>query len=247
MITKLAKAKDNWFFKILSAAVAISFISLFGVTGYISSAAQNQTVIKVGKKKISQSEFSYRFNKEANALRNLAGDDFELTDEMRANLTENVTKEIVNENVLDQAMINYGVHFPKAFVQQVILHQPEFQNPVNGQFHPDLFKRYLSALSISEAEYVANIERAMARKLLITDLVQTFNVPNVLSEAIHKMDNQRKSFKYTIVSPQDMKIERKISDAEIQQYFEDFGENLMVDEQRDVYFKRSYIKKICRF
>ena len=234
MITKLAKAKDNWFFKILSAAVAISFISLFGVTGYISSAAQNQTVIKVGKKKISQSEFSYRFNKEANALRNLAGDDFELTDEMRANLTENVTKEIVNENVLDQAMINYGVHFPKAFVQQVILHQPEFQNPVNGQFHPDLFKRYLSALGMSEAEYVANIERAMARKLLITDLVQTFNVPNVLSEAIHKMDNQRKSFKYTIVSPQDMKIERKISDAEIQQYFEDFGENLMVDEQRDV-------------
>ena len=234
MITKLAKAKDNWIFKILAAAIAVSFISLFGVTGYISSATQNQTVIKVGKKKVSQSEFSYRFNKEANALRNLAGDDFELTDEMRANLIENVTKQIVNENVLDQAMITYGVHFPKAFVQQVILHQPEFQNPVNGQFHPDLFKRYLSALGMSEAEYVANIERAMARKLLITDLVQTFNVPNVLSEAIHKMDNQRKSFKYTIVSPQDMKIERKISDSEIQQYFEDFGENLMVDEQRDV-------------
>lgn len=234
MITKLAKAKDNWFFKILSAAVAVSFISLFGVTGYISSAAQNQSVIKVGKKKISQSEFSYRLQKETNALRNLTGDDFELTDEMRANLIENVTKQLVDENVLDQAMIAYDIHFPKALVQQVILHQPEFQNPLNGQFHPDLFKRYLSSLGMSEAEYVAAIERAMARKMMVTDLVETFAVPSVLSAAIHKMDNQRKSFKYTIVSPQDMKVERKISDGEIEQYFEDFGENFMIDEQRDV-------------
>lgn len=234
MITKLAKAKDNWFFKILSAAVAVSFISLFGVTGYISSATQNQTVIKIGKKKISQSEFSYRFNKEANALKNLAGDDFELTDEMRANLIENVTKQIVDENVLDLAMTTYNIHFPKALVQQVILHQPEFQNPLNGQFHPELFKRYLSAIGMSEAEYVATVERAMGRKLLVTDLVQTFAIPSVLSKAIHKMDNQRKSFKYTVVSPKDMKVERKISDDEIQQYFEDFGENLMVDEQREV-------------
>ena len=234
MITKLAKAKDNWFFKILSAAVAVSFISLFGVTGYISSAAQNQTVIKIGKKKISQSEFSYRLQKEINALRNLTGDDFELTDEMRSSLIENVTKQIVDENVLEQSMIKYDVHFPKALVQQVILHQPEFTNPVNGQFHPELFKRYLSALGLSEAEYVASIERAMGKKMMITDLVQTFNVPTVLSEAIHKMDNQRKSFKYTIVTPQDMKIERKISNSEIEQYFEDFGENFMVDEQRDV-------------
>lgn len=233
MISKLAKAKDNWFFKILSAAVAVSFISLFGVTGYISSAAQNQTVIKVGKKKITQSEFSYRFQKELTALKNLSGDDFELTDEMRTNLIENVAQQIVDENVLDQTMATHNIHFPKALIQQTILHQPEFLNPVNGQFHPELFKRYLSALGLSEAEYVATIERAMARKMLVTDLVQTFSVPKVLSDAIHKMDNQRKSFKYTIVSPQDMKVERKISDEEVEQYFADFGENFMVPEQRD--------------
>ena len=233
MISKLAKAKDNWFFKILSAAVAVSFVSLFGVTGYISSAAQNQTVIKVGKKKTTQSEFSYRFQKELNALKNLSGDDFELTDEMRTNLIENVAQQIVDENVLDQTIATYNIHFPKALIQQVILHQPEFLNPVNGQFHPELFKRYLSALGLSEAEYVATIERAMARKMLVTDLVQTFSVPKVLSDAIHKMDNQRKSFKYAIVSPQDMKVERKISDDEVEQYFADFGENFMVPEQRD--------------
>lgn len=233
MITKLAKAKDNWFFKIISAAVAVSFISLFGVTGYISNASQNQTVVKVGKKAITQSEFQYRLQKETNALKNLMSDDFELTDEMRTTLTESVLKQIINDSVLDQAMLKYGIYFPKAFVQQVIFRQPEFLNPLNGQFNNELFKRYLSAAGISEQEYVATIERSMARQMLVGDLVQTFAIPQVLLQATHKMDNLRKSFKYVSISPNDIKIERKITDDEISQYFEDFGDNFMIPEQRN--------------
>ena len=232
MISKLAKAKDNWFFRILSAFVAISFISLFGVTGYIGSASQNQTVVKVGHKKVTQSEFSYRLQKETTALRNLTGDDFDLTDEMHASIAESILKQIIDESIIDETMAKYNIHFPKAFVQQVLFSRPEFINPLNGQFNPDVFKRYLSSAGLSEAEYVAMIERAMARKLLITDLVSTFNVPEVLRNAIHKMDNQRKRFKYTIVTPQEIKIERQISEDEIAQYYSDFAENFTVPETR---------------
>ena len=233
MITKLAKAKDNWFFKILSAAVAVSFISLFGVTGYITTASQNQTVVQVGKRKIMQSEFSYRLQKELNALKNLSGDDYEISDEIRTLVSENVLQQLIDENVLDQAMLKYNIHFPKAFVQRIIFTQPEFLNPANGQFHPEIFKRYLSNIGMSEDEYVAFVQRTMARKMMITDLLVPFNVPQALSNAVAKMDNQRKSFKYTIVSPQDMKVERKISDEEIQQYFADFSENFEIPETRD--------------
>ena len=48
MISKLVKAQENWLFKSIFIAVAISFISLFGVTGYINTAAQNQDVVNVG-------------------------------------------------------------------------------------------------------------------------------------------------------------------------------------------------------
>ncbi len=232
MITQLAKAKDNWFFKILSAAVAVSFISLFGVTGYIGSASQNQTVIKVGHKKTVQSEFAYRLQKETNALKNLAGDDYEISDELRAEITESVIKQFIEDGVIDETMAKYNIHFPKAFVQQVIFSRPEFMNPLTGQFNPDIFKRYLSSAGMSETEYVAMIERAMARKLLITDLVGVFNVPNTLKNAVHKMDNQRKRFKYTVITPNDIKIERKISEDEISQYYSDFAENFTIPETR---------------
>lgn len=234
MISKLAKAKDNWFFKIISILVAVSFVSLFGVAGYINSASQNQTIVNVSGQKTTQSEFSYRLQKELSALKNLAGDDFEISDETRNALAEGVLRQIVNESVLDQTMLKYGIHFPRAFIQQVVFNQPEFKNPVNGQFHPELFKRYLAAAGMSEAEYLSMIKRLMAQKLLVTDLTSQFNIPTVLSNAIHKMDNQRKSFKYITLSPEDIKIERKISDDEIKQYYEDFAENFTVPETRNV-------------
>ena len=132
MISKLAKAQESWIFKIIFAAVAVSFISLFGVTGYISSASQNQTVVNVNGQKTPQSVFSYRLNKELNAVRNIAGDDFDLTDDMRNTLAESVLKQIIDDSVIDQTMLKNSIYFPKVFVQQVLFNMPEFQNPQNS-------------------------------------------------------------------------------------------------------------------
>ena len=234
MISKLVKARESWIFKSIFVAVAISFISLFGVSGYISGATQNQTIVNVGGLKTPHSAFIYRVNKEISAIKNIAGEDFELTDDMRNTIAQNVLDQIVDEGVIDQSMAKNNIHFPKAFIQQVLFSRPEFQNPQNGQFNADLFKRYLSATGMSEDEYVSMIKRMMARKLMINDLIYPFNVPLSLSVAIHQMDNQRKSFKYVMLSPNDVQVERQITDDEIQQYFSDFSERFLINESRDV-------------
>ena len=233
MISKLAKAQENWLFKCIFIAVAISFISLFGVTGYINTAAQNQEIVNVGGKKTSQSEFSYRVQKELNAIKSIAGEDFEISDDLRSSIAEGVLRQIIEESVLDQTMKRYNVNFPKEFIRQVIFTQPEFMNPMTGQFSKEAYNRYLSVAGLTEGGYIEIIKRVMARKMLIDDLVKSFNIPSVLTKAIHRMDNQRRSFKYVLVSPEDVKIEREISDDEIQQYFEDFGESFVIAESRD--------------
>ena len=96
-----------------------------------------------------------------------------------------------------------------------------------------MFKRYLATSGMSEDEYVMMIKRMLGRKLLITDLVSTFNIPDVLIDAIFKMDNQRRSFKYVVISPDSVKIERQISNDEIEQYFADFSSNFVIAEKRD--------------
>ncbi len=234
MITKLAKARENWIFKIILAAVAISFVSLFGVTGYISSASQNKTVIDVNGQKTSQSEFNYRVQKGLNSLRNLFSSDFEITEDMKIALTENIINQITDESVLDQTMLKYQIYFPKMYVQQVIFNQESFQNPLNGQFNPDLFRQALNRANISESEYISMIKRSMMTKLFITDLVSGINAPKVLINAINKMDNQRKSFKYITLSPEKVNIQRNITSDEIDQYYDDFAESYIIPETRSV-------------
>ena len=234
MLRKLAKAHENWFLKVILTFVVISFISLFGVTGYINSASQNQVVVNVDGIKTTQSEFSYQINKELNAVKNIAGEDFELTDEMRNSIAENTLKQIVNEGILDSAMDRYDIRFPRSFVQQVLFNQPEFKNPATNYFSPELFKRYLSITGMTEDEYVANIKRMLAKKILIDDLLGSVEVPSVLSNAMHKMDNQRKIFKYVQISPKNITIDRAISDDEFNQYFADFGEKFAIPETRSI-------------
>ena len=234
MISKLAKARDNWIFKLISVAVAASFVSLFGVSGYITSAGQNRTVITVGNDKISQSEFMYRNQRELNALKNLAGGDLEITDKIKTSVANGVIEQMVDDSVLDQIMDKYDIYFPRVFVQQAIFSQPEFQNPTEGGFNPEIFKQYLNTINMSEDDYVAMVKRLIARRMLITNLIGRIEVPTVLSQATHKMDNQRKIFKYLTISPEDVKIERQITEDEIKQYFEDFSEQFIVPEKRDV-------------
>ena len=165
MLRKLAKPHENLFLKIILGSVAISFVALFGVTGYIDSAAQNQVVVNVDGIKTTQSSFSYQLNKEINAIKNFAGENFELTEEMRNSITENTLKQIVNEGILDKTIENLGIHFPKVLVQNVLFSQPEFIDPRTNHFNADLFNRYLSVTGMSQNEYVANIKRMIARKL----------------------------------------------------------------------------------
>ena len=54
MITKLRKAQDSWVAKSILVLTALSFMSLFGISGYINGAAGNRAVIKVNDRTVSQ-------------------------------------------------------------------------------------------------------------------------------------------------------------------------------------------------
>ena len=47
MMSKIRKLQDTWVAKGIFILTALSFMSLFGISGYINSAGQNRTVIKV--------------------------------------------------------------------------------------------------------------------------------------------------------------------------------------------------------
>lgn len=243
MITKLAKAQKSWLAKLILILTALSFMSLFGVAGYIQSAGENRTVIKVDDVEISQAQFSYLLQKELNAAQNLLNEDEEISDEMRESLIAAQIQTLVNESVLDRSAEKYHIMFHPLYIKSLILNEPSFK--IGGEFNQELFRRVLSENQTTEAEYTNALKRDLIRRILVDLPVSGINVPAVYRDLEQKADNKRRTFKYVRIVAQDMHIDRQISDDEIEQYYEDFTANFQTPETRDVSVLTLKLKQIA--
>ncbi len=232
MINRLAKAQKSWIAKFILILTALSFMSLFGVTGYINSAGSNRTIIKVDNIEISQAQFSYLLQKEINAARNLLGDSFNLTDEMRQTLIQMQTQQLVQNAVLDRTENKYHIAFKPSLVQSIIFNDPAFRD-VSGSFNREIFRQVLSKGGLTENELIADIKRDLVRRLLIDMPVQGINVPEVFLQAEAVVDNKRRTFKYVFIRPDEVAIDRKITEEEVEQYYQDFAPNFIEPERRN--------------
>ena len=113
MIAKLSNMSKSVFTKIILTVTALSFMSLFGVSGYITTANSNKSVIKVDKIEISQSEFSYELQKQWAKLRVLLGDDLseDAADEKKTQLASDLAEFMLNNALLDNTMAKHNIDF----------------------------------------------------------------------------------------------------------------------------------------
>ena len=97
MMTQIRKLQDTWFAKSIFILTALSFMSLFGISGYLYSAGKNRTVIKVDDIEISQNEIAYKYDKQLQFAKNLFGTQIDITDDMRNQILLGIVRtELVN-------------------------------------------------------------------------------------------------------------------------------------------------------
>lgn len=233
MINRLAKAQKSWIAKLILTLTALSFVSLFGVTEYISRAGANRTVIKVDNIEISKDQFTHQLQKELNDARKMLDEDAQLSEELQAELIQDQIQKTVRNAVLDRTAQKYHIAFRQPLLNSLILNQPVFRD-ASGNFNSEAYRRYLSETGLTEGELLANLRRDLVRRLVVDLPVVGFNVPEPLIQALAKVDNKRRSFKYIEISPENVKVDRQISAEEIDQYYEDFAPNFMEPERRDV-------------
>lgn len=232
MINKFAKLHNSVFTKIILTVTALSFMSLFGVSGYINSANSNKTVVKVDDLEMSQSEFSYFLQRKLLEFKNMSGIDFEEHADQKAQITDALLKSKLDDMILDNTMKKYNIDFPASLIREIILVTPQFSN--NGQFSREQFNWYLRQSGIEEKEYIQTLKRNLARNILLDSQVSYANVPEVAQQMMAKVIGQRRTFKYIKIENKAVKITRSPSKDELDQYYDDMKEELMVPEKRDL-------------
>lgn len=232
MISTFSKMHNSLFTKIILTITALSFMSLFGVSGYINSANSNKPVIKVDNLEISQSEFNYMLQKELSKLKDMDSANPEEAEARKTEISAELAKIKLDDLLLENTMKKFKVDVTDSLVSQIIQISPQFLN--NGQFDREMYKWYMNKNNLTEKDLVAEIKRNIGRKILVETQVEGFKVPEVLQSQMQKVLGQRRTFKYIKLAAADAKIDRKPSQEELDQYYEDFNEEFRVPEKRDV-------------
>lgn len=235
MIEKIRSIQDSWFMKAILVLTALSFMSLFGISGYISSAAQDKSVIEVDDIVISHAQISQQLNRELQTARKLFGDDIEINDSIRVALLQNIIQKELSNAIIRKTAQDNHVLISDALVSKIIAAMPEFRG-ADGKFSPEQMRMVLSNAGFSESMYINQLKEDIAKQHLVLNPVQGVSVPKFMAEYINKIDNQKKVFKYLTINPEKMKINRKISQDEKEQYYSDFAMQFIEPEKRDVSF-----------
>lgn len=235
MMDKLAKAQKNWMSKLVLILTALSFMSLFGVSGYLTGAARNKPVIKVDDIRISQQQFSALFEQEQQMARSLFGDNLQINDEIRNAMLQGLVQRELTNAIIERTADKLNMHISDNLVRKIIYSQAEFLD-ANGNFSLERLRRVLSASGWTEQRYIDALKKDIVKQQLVQNPSVNMNVPKVLADGLAKVESQKKTFKYIVVDPAKVKIDRKITPEETEQYYEDFSTNFIEPEKRDVSF-----------
>ena len=235
MITKLSKFKDSWIIKILLTLTALSFVSLFGITSYIGSAGKNNPVIEVDDVKINKAEINAEYAHELQMAQNLFGENLNINEAMKVAILQNIMqKELVNA-IMQATAQDLGVSISDDYIRQIIFSQAEFLD-ANGQFSHEKFSRLLALSGWNEDKYIQTLKQDIVKQHLVQGLVSGFNVPSFMSPYLEKIANQQKVFKFITIETDKLPIDRKISQDELEQYYQDFSAQFTEPEKRDASF-----------
>ena len=233
MITKLRKAQDSWAAKAVFTLTALSFVSLFGVSGYLNSAAENPAVIKVNDNGLSLAEFNQQIDEQIRMARRLFGDNIEVTDEIRNSIASELVQKNLSEMIVKEVAGEKKIYVSDTLIRNIIFSQPQFRDE-NGKFNRAAFQNFLSTTNWSEQKYINMIRDDIVKSFLITNPVNNIKVSKTMADLVAKAESQRKIFKYVEIDTSKMKIDREISNEEIEQYYNDFGAEFINPETRDI-------------
>lgn len=235
MITKFRKLQDTWFAKTILILTGLSFVSLFGVAGYMGSVGKNAPVIKVDNFEVLQGDLFSQLDRELRIMQKAYGDVFEINDDIRLNALQALTQSKFNELIIADIADKNSVSVSDDLIRRIIFSQPSFRGS-DGNFNIRLLRQMLSNMDRSEKEYIDAIRRDIVRNTLVNTPFQTLRVPQILQEYAKRINNQKRIFKYITLNLKELPIDRKISDEEVMQYYQDFNLNFMMPETRDVSF-----------
>ncbi len=242
MLTEIRSRATGWIAWFIVILITIPF-ALWGINSYFEG-ADAITVASVNGEDIEQQTYRYALEDQRSRLSRLFGSN---VDPNLANSPE-FKKRVVN-GLIDQILLSSdadvrGYRISNEQLNQFIQSAPQFQR--DGQFASDLYESSVRTQGYQLGDFERRLrQQHVADQIRIGFTDSEFVTDNDL-DGLLRLVLQRREFDYTVIKPQHFMEQIEITDAEIENQYQENPELYQHPEKVKVQFVRLAVADIAK-
>jgi hypothetical protein len=145
--------------KAFLVVLALTFVLFFGISDVIRRITGKDYILKIGNVKINPFEFK---NEKARRLGLLRGRVQDLDDK---NLTASILHQLIWENIIDQASMDYGLVISDEIMKKYISGMKMFRDK-EGRFDSRLLRNFLQSIRVPETMFLESSKKSIQESLI---------------------------------------------------------------------------------
>ena len=227
MLQSMRENAKSWGSIIIVAIIAF----MMAITGLesLTPNLRNKYVAKVNGEEISQFDFLNAQEQQRRMLMQRMGEHFDPALINEAVFVDSVLNGLVDNILQMQDAKSHRMLVSEAALDKEILAMPEFQK--SGRFDQDYYVKLLRNVGMTPQQFrKLLIEETLLNQLRFGFASSEFTT-DAESDAISRLENQTRDIKWQKIAIGPIKVETKISEEEIENYYKERKEDYMTQEK----------------
>ena len=222
MLDFLRKKKRSWIITILLGLIIVVFVAFYGGSQQPTGVASD--VAEVNGESISQREFIVHYQRAVERYREMFKGS--LTPELLKNLNikHSLLEEMIEARLVLQEARRLGLTATDEELMNAIAQIPEFH--VNGRFNKERYIQLLRANRLTPAQFEEDQRKQLTIQRLLGVLADAAHVTEEEVRERYRFEQEKINLQFVRFSASDYLSEVKVTDEEIQKFYERNKESL---------------------
>ncbi|HYC14011.1 MAG TPA: peptidyl-prolyl cis-trans isomerase [Stellaceae bacterium] len=190
MLQAIRSKAGSLIVKILFAILIIGF-GFWGIGDVLIRSTTDTTVVRVGGTAISAEQLKQAVGQEVQRMQRIFGASFNMEQAKQFGIVDQQLNVLIGTELVNQEVARLRLAIGDDTLLKLIIENAAFRGP-SGQFDPALFRQYLLANRMSEAQYYAQLRAEVAREELLDAVTGGVSGPKPLADTLYRIRAERR-------------------------------------------------------
>lgn len=232
MLQSFRKAAETRAMKALMILLAASFVG-WGVGDYLIG-GQTSTALEVNGEPVSAQRLQRAFQSRVRDFENQFGDQFDPKMLEDANFGNQVVAALAQQTLVEQAARNMGLHVSDEQLRNTLKQFPVYQDN-DGNFDPELYRNTLRTRGYSVEGFEERLRQQHLRQMVDRMFKVVYLNDSKTVKRFLQTENTRISIDVLPLQLEDVRLDKPITQEDLQAFYEENKEQFMVPQKRSVH------------